>query len=82
MTIGTCSICGGPVTMPDHWGGNRPPIPTCESCGAQAANPFGPTIPMTPKPGRFLPRPDPAQVGDNPHFTGPGDDVEKSKFTC
>lgn len=44
-TIGTCSICGGRVTVPHIWGGVTPPTPTCESCGARAAS-HGPVIPM------------------------------------
>lgn len=45
-TIGTCSICHGPVQVPDFWGGSVPPIPQCSRCGATAANPFGQVIPM------------------------------------
>ena len=44
-TIGTCSICGGRVTVPHIWGGAIPPTPTCESCGAMAAS-HGPVIEM------------------------------------
>lgn len=43
--IGTCSICGGPVTVPDLWGGVVPPIPTCSQCGAVKAG-HGPVIEM------------------------------------
>ncbi len=46
-TIGTCSVCGGRVTVPDMWGGVVPPSPTCEQCGAVAAS-HGPVIPMRP----------------------------------
>lgn len=46
QTIGTCSICGGPVTIPVVWGGVIPPVPTCEHCGATAQNSYGPIIPM------------------------------------
>lgn len=46
MIVGTCSICGGRVTIPDVWGAIIPPTPTCESCGAVAAQ-NGPIIPMT-----------------------------------
>jgi hypothetical protein len=49
-TIGTCSVCGGPVMVEDPWFGVVPPVPRCKHCGATARNPFGPTIPMEPKP--------------------------------
>jgi hypothetical protein len=49
-TIGTCSICGGRVSVPDHWMGIHPPIPTCDSCGAHMKQPHGPVVPME-KPG-------------------------------
>jgi len=45
--IGTCSICGGPVSVPSIWHGIHPPQPTCERCGAIAAQ-HGPIIPMQP----------------------------------
>lgn len=45
-TIGTCSICGGRVTVPTHWSATIPPTPTCESCGAVKAG-HGPVIQMT-----------------------------------
>lgn len=45
--IGTCSICGGRVTVPEIWGGIYPPTPTCASCGAEAAS-HGPIIEMRP----------------------------------
>lgn len=44
-TIGTCSICGGPVTVPTVWFEVQPPTPTCKSCGAIA---HGPVIQMKP----------------------------------
>ena len=47
-TIGTCSLCGGPVQIPGIWMGIFPPTPTCGHCGAVAAQTFGPTIPMVP----------------------------------
>lgn len=47
-TIGTCSICGGPVTLPEMWGGTVPPIPRCDKCGARAKQPYGPRIEMEP----------------------------------
>lgn len=45
VTIGTCSICGGAVTVPDLWGGVIPPTPTCSKCGAEKAG-HGPVIEM------------------------------------
>lgn len=52
-TIGTCSICGGAVTTPMHWGGLFPPIPTCKDCGAIAQPNYGAVIPMQPRPQRY-----------------------------
>lgn len=49
QTIGTCSKCTGPVQVPEFWGGNDPPVPTCGRCGATAKNPYGPTIQMEPR---------------------------------
>lgn len=46
--IGTCSICGGAVVIPDVWAGVIPPTPTCSKCGAQAAT-HGPIINMVPQ---------------------------------
>lgn len=34
MILGTCSICGGPVFVPDYWLCIFPPTPTCQHCGA------------------------------------------------
>jgi hypothetical protein len=48
ISIGTCSICGGRVTVPKDWMCIFPPTPTCESCGAIAAE-HGPVIPMNPR---------------------------------
>lgn len=48
-TIGTCSICGGPVQLPAIWHGVVPPQPTCGGCGAVAAS-YGPVVPMRPAP--------------------------------
>lgn len=45
QTLGTCSICGGPVTVPTVFGSIIPPTPTCMQCGAVAAA-HGPIIPM------------------------------------
>lgn len=44
-TVGTCSICGGRVSVPAVWHGTVPPTPTCESCGAVKAD-HGPVVPM------------------------------------
>ena len=44
--IGTCSICNGPVTVPEYWGGAVPPAPTCAKCGAIKAQPYGQVVPM------------------------------------
>ena len=49
MTVGTCSICGGAVMVPDVWHGMTPPVPTCSSCGAIPREPHGPEIPMQPR---------------------------------
>ena len=48
-TIGTCSLCGGPVMLPDVWFGVHPPTPKCLFCGAVPSQPYGPMIPMRPK---------------------------------
>ena len=46
QTIGTCSLCGGPVQIPQMWGGSVPPVPTCARCGSIVARAYGPVIPM------------------------------------
>lgn len=43
--IGSCSLCGGEVTVPTYWMSVEPAIPTCRACGATAA-PRGPVIKM------------------------------------
>lgn len=45
-TVGTCGKCSGPVQIPTIWMGVVPPVPTCSRCGATAATPYGPVIPM------------------------------------
>jgi hypothetical protein len=45
IVTGTCSICGGPVSVPTVWHSIIPPVPTCERCGAVAAQ-HGPVMPM------------------------------------
>lgn len=53
--IGTCSICGGPVTMPNVWWSTGcPPTPRCEWCGAVPQQAHGPVIPMQPAPYRIV----------------------------
>lgn len=42
-TIGTCSICGGRVSIPAY---TTNPVPRCEKCGATAKQPYGPTVEM------------------------------------
>ena len=45
--IGKCSICGGPVSVPEIWHGVVPPTPTCERCGAtHEPQDSLPTLPM------------------------------------
>lgn len=48
QTIGTCSICGGAVTVPTIFHSVVPPVPTCSSCGA-TARASGPVVPMEPR---------------------------------
>ena len=55
--IGTCSRCGGPVTVPEHWMGTQPPILSCQRCGATKRQPYGPVIEMDEPPVRPNPRP-------------------------
>jgi hypothetical protein len=43
--IGTCSLCGGAVTVPV---GEVPALPVCTQCGAVPAEPHGPLIQMQP----------------------------------
>ena len=47
-TVGTCSECGGRVTLPEAWMSTKPPIPSCEKCGATQAQPYGPVVKMRP----------------------------------
>lgn len=48
QTLGTCSNCGGPVTVDTIYFSVVPPVPTCEGCGARAGHGPGPVIPMGP----------------------------------
>jgi len=43
--IGSCSLCGGDVVIPEGWMSILPPRPTCRKCHA-TAKPSGPVIPM------------------------------------
>ncbi len=54
VTVGTCSNCGGRVSVPQNWCGVNPPIPTCEGCGARPREKYGPVIDMGPAPQRTL----------------------------
>lgn len=44
--IGSCSICGGQVTIPESWMGTPPPVPSCVACGAVKRTTNLPTIEM------------------------------------
>lgn len=46
VVLGTCSLCGGPVSVPAVWHGIVPPTLTCERCGAVKANEYGEVIQM------------------------------------
>ncbi len=46
--VGTCSLCGGCVSVPKLFWSVISPTPTCESCGATAKPNHGPIIPMSP----------------------------------
>lgn len=52
VTVGTCGLCGGPVQVPETWGGSMPPTKRCAYCGATAKPNFGPVLPMQPRPQR------------------------------
>lgn len=52
-TVGTCSRCGGRVSVPVIWLSTVPPVPTCERCRGTARNAYGPVVEMDP------PSPDP-----------------------
>lgn len=45
-TIGTCSLCGGPVRVPMVWMSIFPPTPECAECHAVSSGGNGPVIPM------------------------------------
>ena len=47
--VGTCSLCRGPVVVPQCYGSVVPPTPTCAKCGAvKIEADHGPVIPMRP----------------------------------
>lgn len=51
--IGTCSVCGGNVTVHTNWMCVVPDVPKCESCGARkAAGPVIDMVPSRPSPAR------------------------------
>lgn len=37
--LGSCSQCGGDVTVPESYMSVVPPVPTCKSCGATVKRP-------------------------------------------
>jgi hypothetical protein len=46
-TIGTCSICGGPVQVPEEiTSETTSTMPKCANCGATPESPHGPTLKM------------------------------------
>lgn len=47
LTVGSCSICGGDVTVPKVYMSTIPPTPTCSKCGAVARS-LLPVIDMVP----------------------------------
>lgn len=51
MIVGTCSICGGYVSVQSPCHGVTPLTPTCQKCGAYAKQsyPMLPEIPMEPR---------------------------------
>ena len=50
ITIGTCSLCGGPVQTPEKTNTSVPPTPTCARCGAKKRSNYGQVIDMEPPP--------------------------------
>jgi hypothetical protein len=53
QVVGTCSLCGGAVTLPYIWMAVIPAVPTCSQCGAVAAM-HGPVMPMQPAPYKIV----------------------------
>lgn len=66
QTIGTCSNCGGRVSIPRAWLGINPPVPQCERCHATAKQPHGPVVDMDPPPRPSLPNE--TVINDTPHI--------------
>jgi len=50
-TIGTCSVCNGPVQVPED---NASAQPVCANCGATAESPHGPVLKMKAAPNSSL----------------------------
>ena len=50
--LGTCSLCGGPVTIPRTFHSVSAPVPTCKRCGATKRG-HGPVIDMEPARATF-----------------------------
>jgi hypothetical protein len=46
---GRCGNCAGLVVTPAVWHGVTPPVPSCQTCGAVAAQPELPVIRMEPR---------------------------------
>lgn len=67
--IGSCSICGGPVTVHTIWHCVIPDTPRCEQCGAVKKEEYrGPVIPMVPaQPMRWSTTDATLSLPDNPH---------------
>jgi len=57
--LGTCSLCGGRVSIATVFMSVNPPVPCCEQCGAHPKDPHGAVIDMEPK--KFS---DPSEWGD------------------
>ena len=49
IVLGTCSLCGGRVSMPDAWSTIAAPQPRCQSCFAVPEQAWGPIIRMRPE---------------------------------
>jgi hypothetical protein len=47
-SVGTCSLCGGAVVVPDWYLSTVPPTPRCASCNAVPVAPHGPVVAMRP----------------------------------
>jgi len=47
--VGSCSICGGLVTIPNYLHSVTKPIPICQNCGATMKLPEIPMVPMKEK---------------------------------